>query len=335
MIRQEQFMKSNSFADRSNRSQIATLHPYAKSFAQQFGLNPTLIQIANHGFNSTFKIKTDQGNYALRINTHSIRTPENIHAEVAWTAQLANSPVSAAKPHPAPTGEYVLYDTLPGHPRPLAAVCYHWLQGRNFPAIPTHNLYNSLALTTQYLHQNPPKLPSNAALPSLTDCCHDYDFRFTKPEHTKHLPLFQKIRDHANSALQKSANTRGTQVIHYDLHRLNLKRQKYTIHVLDFDDCLIAPAIMDMAITFYYFRSNEQLRNLEAGYWQSYGGHFSDFGLEEHEFEALIAGRRLYLINEFVAIPLANMQARIPAWIERSVVDFNNYLANGTFSFNK
>ncbi len=324
-----------NYADRSNRSQIATLRPYANSFAQQFGLKPLNIQIINHGFNSTFKVTTDQGKFALRINTHSIRTPENLNAEIAWTSQLASSPVSAARPHPAPSGEFILYDTLPGHPRPLAAVCYHWLEGRGYPALPTQNLYNSLALTTRYLHKNPTRLPSNANLPVLTDCCHDYDFRFTKPEHTQHLPLFQQIRDRANSALQKSAKSKPPQVIHYDLHRLNLKRQSNTIHVLDFDDCLIAPPIMDIAITFYYFRSQPQMHSMESSFWQAYRGHYSDYGLEESEFEALVAGRRLFLINEFVAIPLASMQARIPAWIERSLVDFNNYLTNGTFSFSK
>lgn len=328
-------MTAIAFADRSNRSQIAVLRPHAERFAKQFGLNPNSIHILNHGFNSTFKIVTDKGKYALRINTHSIRTPENLNAEIAWTSQLANSPVSAAIPHPAPSGEYILHATLPGHPRPLAAVCYHWLAGQQFPALPSKNLYNSLALTTRYLHLNPPKLPANAKLPILTDCCHDYDFRFTKPEHTKYNHLFQKIRDHANSALHKASKTKGNQVIHYDLHRLNLKRQRNTIHVLDFDDCLIAPTIMDMAITFYYFRGREELRAKEPDFWNAYGGHYSDFGLTEDEFEALIAGRRLFLLNEFVAIPLASMQARIPAWIQRSIVDFNNFLSTGLFTASK
>jgi Ser/Thr protein kinase RdoA (MazF antagonist) len=324
-----------NYADRTNRSQIATLHPYARSFALQFGLKPKQIRVINHGFNTTFKIASDQGLFALRINTHSIRTSENLNAEIAWTSQLADSPVSAARPHPAPSGQYILYDTLPGHPRPLAAVCYHWLGGQAFPAVPTTNLYKSLALTTRYLHQNPPKLPANASLPTLTDCCHDYDFRFTKPEQTKHLKLFQQIRDKANYSLQKASKSKGSQVIHYDLHRNNLKRNGNTVHVLDFDDCLIAPAIMDMAITFYYFRSNQKLRAMEPDYLSAYQGHFSDYGLTEEEFEALIAGRRLMLINEFVAIPLDDFQALLPAWIERSVVDFNNFLENGTFAFSK
>jgi hypothetical protein len=90
-----------------------------------------------------------------------------------------------------------------------------------------------------------------------------------------------------------------------------------------------------MAITFYYFRSNQKLRAMEPDYLSAYQGHFSDYGLTEEEFEALIAGRRLMLINEFVAIPLDDFQALLPAWIERSVVDFNNFLENGTFAFSK
>lgn len=324
-----------NYADRSNRSQIAALHPYAKSFASQFGLKPTKIQIVNHGFNSTFKITTESDTFALRINTHSIRTPENLNAEITWTSQLVDTPVSAARPHPALNGEYILHDTLPGHPRPLAAVCYHWLGGQRFPAKPSSNLYNSLALTTRFLHENTPKLPANANLPTLTDCCHDYEFRFTKPEHIKHYPLFQEIRDHANSTLTKLAKTNPPQIIHYDLHRSNLKREGNIVHVLDFDDCLIAPPLMDIAISFYYFRTKPELRDLEPEFWTAYGSHYSDYGLSERDFEALIAGRRLMLINEFVAIPLEFFQNILPAWVDRSVVDFNHFLSKGTFTFSK
>lgn len=328
-------MTAKQFADRSNRSQIATLRPYAQKFAQQFGLKPLKISIANHGFNSTFKIVTASGDYALRINTHSIRTPQNLRAEIAWTSQLAKSPISAARPHGSPSGEYILNADLPGHPRPIAAVCYHWLPGRRFPANPSVDLYKSLAVTTANLHKNVPNLADNESLPTLTDCCHDYDFRFTKPEHTLHLPLFQEIRDQANATLKKLAKTNPPQVIHYDLHRSNLKRQGDQIYVLDFDDCLIAPPLMDIAISFYYFRGKPEIRNLEPDFWAAYGSHYSDYGLSEREFEALIAGRRLMLINEFVAIPLEFFQNILPVWIERSVVDFNQFLKTGQFIASK
>ena len=325
-------MRNQLFKNRTNRSQISVLRPHAVEFAQQFGLEPVSIRIANHGFNSTFKVETNRGDFALRINTHSIRSPNNLNAEIAWTSQLRDSPVTAARPHQAPNGQYILHADLSGHSRPLSAVCYEWLPGRVFPAEPTENLYKSFATLTRNLHRYAPTLGHNEELPTLVDCCHDYPFRFKTTEQRRHLSLFQNIRDLSNEVIYKLAKNNPVQVIHYDLHRLNLKRKGDEVFVLDFDDCLLGSPILDIAISFYYFRGNPKNRALEDAYWRAYGSHYSDFGLSEFDFETLIAGRRLFLLNEFVEIPLEYFQKILPQWIELSVNDFKDFLGTGKFT---
>jgi Ser/Thr protein kinase RdoA (MazF antagonist) len=321
-----------TYAERSYQGQVAVLRPLAKQLAQDFGLQPTKIKLANHGYNTTFRIKTAQHDYALRINVSSQRSTQNVAAEIAWTSQLAESGnISVPKPIASPNGEHVLYAHSPLFTKPLAAVLYTWLPGRPFPERPSLQTYTHLARITKYLHDHPPILPSNATLPSIADSLLGNPLNFHKHGVRGHDQIFTEVREIANQALKKLAKSNPPQAIHYDLHYGNLLMNKATIHVIDFDDCIIAPPLLDVAISFFYFRRDPNGIKKEPAYWQALGSHYSDHGLTTQEFESLIAARRLLLANEILTMENAEIRAMIPVYTAGTVHKLTEFLKTGRY----
>lgn len=321
------------FNDLSQKSQVATLRPFAQKFAAEFGLAPTSIRLANHGYNTTFRVESARGTFALRININSPRTLENIRGEIAWTSQLAVNPkISAAIPHCTPTGEYILTSDLPSFDRPLHAVCYYWLPGTPYPTRPSLKLVKNYAETMHLLHENPPQLPQNAELPTINDVILGQTLNFSDFGYETYTPLFKRIFDKANSIYINLQQSQSTQIIHYDLHMGNMKRSGDQIHILDFDDCCYAPPLFDISTAFFYFRSQPGWRKREAQFWKFFPYSPPDFGVSWSDWEYLIASRRLLLANEILTIANPEIRALTPKYTEATAEQFQRLEQDGTYS---
>ncbi|QYK53423.1 MAG: phosphotransferase [Fimbriimonadaceae bacterium] len=324
------------FAELTPRAQVALLRPYAAEFAAEYGLKPIKISLANHGFNTTFRIDTATKSYALRMNINSVRSLENLRAEIFWTSRLANSPVHAAKPVKAKNGDWILIRTIPSLPRETAVAVYEWLPGRKFPGIPSKATMKELGRVTRLLHENTEglALPNDAALPLFEDVLLGKPLELREHGFTGDLGVMQAVVDEANAVVKVLAK-KPAQIIHYDLHRYNIMKERSTLHVLDFDDCLLGWPMVDASVSMYYartFKPSASFRTTkEPAYWQGFGSRPTDHGISERDFEALVASRRVMLCNELFQMMNADYRKKVVVYANKGAELMASFLKNGVY----
>jgi len=324
------------FSELTPRAQVALLRPYAAEFAAEYGLKPTNISLANHGFNTTFRIDTDSKTYALRMNINSVRSIENLRAEIFWTSHLANSSVHAAKPVKAQNGDWILIRTIPSLPRETAVAVYEWLPGRKFPGTPSTSTMQELGRVTRLLHENTDALalPKGADLPVFNDVLLGKPLELREHGFTGDLSVMQAVVDQANDVAKVLAK-KPAQIIHYDLHRYNIMKKGSTLHVLDFDDCLLGWPMVDASVSMYYARTFKPSANFrsvkEPAYWAGFGSQPTDHGISETDFEALVASRRVMLCNELFQMMNADYRKKVVVYANKGAELMASFLKTGVY----
>lgn len=324
------------YSELEPRAQIALLRPYAAEFAAEYGLEPIKISLANHGFNTTFRIDTKDKTYALRMNINSVRSIENLRAEIFWTSHLADSPVNAAKPVKAKNGDWILIRTIPSLPRETAVAVYEWLPGRKFPGVPSAGTMRELGRVTRLLNENTAglELPKGAALPVFEDVLLGKPLQLTEHGFTGDLGVMQAVVDQANDVV-KVLGKKPAQIIHYDLHRYNIMKQGSTLYVLDFDDCLLGWPMVDASVSIYYARTFKPSANFrsvkETAYWKGFGSQPTDHGISERDFEALVASRRVMLCNELFQMMNADYRKNVVVYANKGAELMASFLKTGVY----
>ena len=214
----------------------------------------------------------------------------------------------------------------------LPVVLFSWLEGRDLGG----------KWTTQQAHA------VGAAMATL----HDHAERWTMPAGAEFsgfesvlTDLPNRLADHpsldaATSALLMEAMAQAQQLqdevfaagpvlpLHADLHGGNLKWLNGSLSIFDFDDAGYGPPGLDLAITAYYLRDSLAIEEaIRAGY-------ASVRALPEvttAQFEAMVAGRNLLLINDVIEQPNAELQAIVPRYVANSVLRLRSWLDTGRY----
>jgi Ser/Thr protein kinase RdoA (MazF antagonist) len=119
------------FAERSKRAQVESLRKAALAAAAEFGLEGTQ-RLVFHGFNTTFRFSTPEGDFAMRINVNSRRTEGEIRGEIEFIRALQErTDLILPTPRCARSGQHVQSVAHPDFPRPLPVVVYSWLDGKH------------------------------------------------------------------------------------------------------------------------------------------------------------------------------------------------------------
>lgn len=315
-------------------TQVRRLRTVARAALPAWGLSDARVRLLLHGYNTTFRVDTEQGQrFALRINTQPHKTEAHLRAEVAWLAAVA-AETTLRVPVPQPTVDGDLAARVPGPDgdRDLPAVLFSWLEGRNLGARPTVRQARELgvAMATLHRHAESFTLPVDADLPLFDRVLTDLPSRFAD-----HPALDAEGRavvldglDRAQALQDEAFAADRTIVLHADLHGGNLKWHAGRLSVFDFDDAGRGVPSLDLAIAAYYRRDDDAAEDaMRAGY-----ASVRELPpVSPEAFEGMVAGRNLLLLNDVLGQPNASLRAMIADYLPLTVRRLRHWTRTGRF----
>lgn len=297
------------------------LRRVALSALPLYGLEGARIELAHHGYNTTFRLQHARGAFALRINVGSSRTPAQIAGEVAWIEALSQETDICL---PAPVRS--LENELVARVQERSVVVYHWIEGRHFGKTLGLDSAKKIGelLAKLHAHGASYSFPNGTERPVLLDVVDSLPWR--APE----TPLWTDTRDEAQAVVEKLMRQQR-QITHFDVHLGNVKIHRGEVSVFDFDDSLMAWPGMDVAQSMFYLRRAKRSVEVETALFRGLGRTLDDYGLSRREFEALVAGRALLLACDLLGNQNAELQKIAPMYIANTEARLVEFQRSGRF----
>lgn len=319
----------------SYHAQVLRLRPTAMQALARYPLEVARLSILNHGYNSTFRVDTVDGQrFALRLAVTSGKTAADLEAEMAWLDALHRD-TDLRLPVPQRTLDGRLYTEVwcDATGATIPAALFAWLPGRDLGKAATPEALHEVGRITAALHEHTERwhLPPGARLQSLRSVLAELPDRLDHP-----LPEFTAPRRalwaQARAVCQAATDAvwaRSTpQVLHADIHLANLKLHRGKVALFDFDDSAIGVPLQDLAISVYYVRGHE---GLEEALFDGYASVRPLPAASREEFEGVVAGRQLLLLDDLVATGNAALQAIFARYVRNAEIKLRHFLATGRF----
>jgi Ser/Thr protein kinase RdoA (MazF antagonist) len=325
------------FAERSRAAQVRLLRTTATEALARFPVDVRRLRLLSHGYNTTFRVDTADGNrYALRLNTSSRRTAAMIAGEMAWQAAIASdTDVRVPRPQPTSDGELVARVDCPHLGRQLSAVLYSWLPGPDLGDGITQDQMRAVGRTMATLHTHAEtwQLPEGAELPVFDDpLLGDTDHLTDHPLPSAEQRAVLVAALEGTRRQYSSLFARTTPIaLHADLHQWNTKWHRGTLSVFDFDDSGFGVPLQDLAITAYYVRRVD--RALEDALHEGYATSRPAPKGTAAEYEANLASRNLVLLNDVLVSDNAELRAEAEHYLPLTVARLRHWLETGVFRF--
>lgn len=324
-----------SYVDLSDQGQVESLMPTALSVAKLYGFVEPAIESVNHGFNTTFSVSEGNRRVAIRLNTNSKKTSEEVEAEVQWLLALKeDSEILAPIPVAAVDGNYV---TVGAHEElgEMLAIACQWLPGDEIGSSPSAEQLKAIGGITAKLHifsdSWAPKAP--AFLPrvstTLMNSSNNLALLDSELATAECLELIEQCFEISEKVHQDLAERFALKPIHTDLHSYNFMQDEDLIHVIDFDDAGIGMEPQDLANTLYYLRRN---RDSDQYLFEGYQQIRELPRFSKGELETLMIAREILLLNDLLTMTTAEDIAEIPASIRNTELRMRHFLATGEFS---
>jgi Ser/Thr protein kinase RdoA (MazF antagonist) len=322
---------STAFFDQPEDVVIKELESFSLQILSHYPIEVKSAVSINYEYNATLKVETTDGQlFALRINTNSPRTPENLSAEIAWVNFLAsNSKVNV--PRPIGNREGSFHTSIFHEPsqRTLHCVLYSWLAGEELGDEPTVEQLKALgaAMATMHFSSTNFKLPEGSHLPSFLDPMWETE-DFLLGDKSVLDPsarnLIAQAMDVIRNQTTRLFSANKSQIIHADLHGWNVMWNDGVLSVFDFDDCGIGIPLQDLAIASYYLDTQEQIEAIKEGY-------LSIAPLPEHterDMQMLLLQRRIILLNYLYETSNLEHRSMIPEYQEETLRRIRKFLTS-------
>ena len=275
------------------------------------------------------KVETTDGQlFALRINTNSPRTPENLKAEIAFVRLLAeNGRVKV--PQPVQNSEGGFYTSIFHEPseRTFHCVLYSWIEGEELEDEPTGEQLKALGVAMATMHLVAPsfELPQGAALSTFDDpLWWTEDFLLSEKSvlNSEAKDLISRALAAIKVGVAKFYKDATPMIIHADLHGGNVLWREGSLSVIDFDDCGFGLPIQDFATALYYFDTPEQ----DVAFKQGYESVAPLPECSEQELKMFFLQRRIILLNYLYETSNLEHKSMIPEYQEETLRRIRNYL---------
>ncbi len=326
---------SRPYHELTVRGQVSCLRPFAREACRLFGLDDPKVKLLHHAFNTTFAISSGGTKYALRLNTNSNRTRDELNAEVAWTSVLSQrDDISVPRPYETTDGAPFAELDWPELDRPLCAALYSWLPGKVAYDAPTLFAAQELGRATRTLHHQASdwKLPQGFGLKPFDSILFHKPLCLADRGFKGDLGVFTEVEQRANDVLTR-LGAEARIPIHSDLHLGNVMVCRNRVSVFDFDDSFMGHPLIDVAVSLFYLRRNEGCEGMDEAYWRGFGLPPAELSSEE-DLEALIAGRGLMMCNEIFDMKTADIIAIAHPYAEVTETRLRHYLNTGRFDPN-
>lgn len=324
-----------AYRDLSDDEQVDVLRPVALAAAERFGLDLIRMEVAAHAYNTTFSADTAGGaKYALRVNTNSTSTSENVVAQQAWQCAIA-SDTDVLVPEPLVTsdGEWYVEAESEAFGRSLLVTAASWLAGRDVAELDVV-VARELGRTMALLHGQSESwsLPAGAVMPRFdTPLFGDEDLLDSAPALSPaKRAVLDRAREETSRAFAVLYDGAAVRPLHADLHGGNLKWDDGRLAVFDFDDCGLGLPVLDLAISAFYLRGEDPAPELALA--AGYAGVAPLPDVDPAHFEAMIVARQLLLANSLLASTTAELRWEAERYLDVTVGRLRHWLETGTFT---
>lgn len=328
-----------AYASLTARTQVERIRKVLPGVVEsEWGMPNPELRLVSHDYNTTFRVDSKRGRYALRINTASSRSEAKMLTEIAFVQHLRTATTfhlrtattfKVAEPIPKVDGSFIATVEVPNFGGPAFGVMYEWLPDPTVGTNATAAVMSSLGRATRELHRFGESFCFDGyPFPTLTDPYYGDPYRL--PGQDLDLALFETLAERTMEIFAK-LQSHPKIPIHADLHLYNMKFGRQGLAIFDFDDAMVSWPILDAAITMWYFRYRTQSPELEAHYWASFGLTPADFGLSGAEFETLVTSRTLLLVNDSVGTRNATAREKSMPFVRKCEAFVRHYMHSGQF----
>ncbi|HYN65646.1 MAG TPA: phosphotransferase [Ornithinibacter sp.] len=323
-----------AYAALDEEGQVEVLRRVALRAAEAFGLGVRDLALVLHGYNTTFRLDTDDGRrLALRVNTNSHSTPANIAAQQAWLHALANeTDVRVPDPVAAPGGGWEVSVESTEWGGVLHATVASWLDGDDVGECDEEQAH-ALGRTMAVLHDHAAgfSLPAGASLPLFDEpLFHDSNLlEGTVPMPDGHAEVIASALAECRRRFAQVGDGQQPIVLHADLHGGNLKWHRGALAVFDLDDAGFGVPALDLAISTFYLRSSPPA--VEEALREGYAGVRDLPAVTEEQLEALVAARQLLLANSLLSSSTASLRAEATDYLDVTVQRLRGWQDTGRF----
>jgi len=284
----------------------------------------------NYEYNATLKVETADGQlFALRMNTNSPRTPENLRAEIAFVRFLAEDG-RVRVPRPIENREGNFYTSIlhEASGRMFHCVLYSWILGEELEDEPTDEQLSALgvAMATMHVAAQGFELPEGSSLPTFDDplwWTEDFLLSGKSVLDAEAKDLISRALSAIKSGVAKYFANGTPMLIHADMHGGNVLWYEDSLSVIDFDDCGIGFPLQDLATALYYLDTPEQ----DAAFRRGYESVTPVPECSEKEMKMLFLQRRIVLLNYLYETSNLEHRSMIPDYQEETLRRIRNFLA--------
>ena len=319
----------NGFFDQPEELVIKELEAFSHQILSRYPIEVKSAVSINYEYNATLKIEATDGQlFALRINTNSPRTPENLRAEIAFVRFLEEDG-RIKVPHPIANTEGDFYTSIlhEASGRTFHCVLYSWILGEELEDEPTDEQLKALgaAMATMHLVAQSFKLPHGSVLSIYNDpLWWTEDFLLSEKSvlDAEAKDLISRALSAIKSGVAKFYADATPILIHADLHGGNVLWHEGSLSVIDFDDCGLGLPIQDFATALYYFDTPEQ----DAAFKEGYNSIAPIPECTEREMKMFFLQRRIVLLNYLYETSNLEHKSMIPEYQEESLRRIRNFL---------
>jgi len=320
---------SNGFFDRPEDVVIKDLEAFSLEILGHYSIKVKSVVSINYEYNATLKVQTtDDQLFALRINTNSPRTPENLRAEIAFVRFLAqDGRVKVPVPIENLEGAFYtsIFHELSG--RTFHCVLYSWIIGEELEDEPTDEQLKALgaAMAKMHLVADGFQPPEGSVLPTFDDpLWWTEDFLLSEKSvlDAEAKELITKALAAIKSGVSVFYVNATPRLIHADMHGGNVLWHEGSLSVIDFDDCGFGLPIQDFATALYYFDTPEQ----DAAFKDGYKSIAPVPECSEKEMKMFFLQRRIVLLNYLYETSNLEHKSMIPDYQEETLRRIRNFL---------
>jgi Ser/Thr protein kinase RdoA (MazF antagonist) len=320
---------NSAFFDQPEELVIKDLEAFSLQILSKYPIEVKSAVSINYEYNATLKVETTDGQlFALRINTNSPRTPENLKAEIAFVRFLAEDG-RVKVPHPIANREGNFYTSIlhEASGRAFHCVLYSWILGEELEDEPTDQQLNALGAAMATMHQAAQgfELPKGSSLPTFDDpLWWTEDFLLSEKSvlEADAKDLVSRALSAIKSGVAKFYAGANPILIHADMHGGNVLWYEDSLSVIDFDDCGLGLPIQDFATALYYFDTPEQ----DAAFKMGYKSVAPIPECSENEMKMFFLQRRIVLLNYLYETSNLEHKSMIPEYQEETLRRIRNFL---------
>ena len=321
---------NSAFFDQPEDVVIKELEAFSFQILSKYPIEVKTAVSINYEYNATLKVEATDGQlFALRINTNSPRTPENLRAEIAFVRFLAEDG-RVKVPYPIENSDGDFYTSIPhaASGRMFHCVLYSWILGEELEDEPTDEQLTALGAAMATMHIVAPgfTLPEGSALPKFDDplwWTEDFLLSGKSVLDAEAKDLISRALSAIKSGVAKYFANGTPMLIHADMHGGNVLWYEDSLSVIDFDDCGFGFPLQDLATALYYLDTPEQDAALRRGYESITPVP----ECSEKEMKMLFLQRRIVLLNYLYETSNLEHRSMIPDYQEETLRRIRNFLA--------